>query len=62
MAVGRVEKELAHGVGGLGGGDESAHVTGDSGLYSGVTDRATAPTVVGEDLILFLSTSNFIKR
>jgi hypothetical protein len=65
MAVGRAEKELAHGVGELGGGDESAHVTGDSGLYSGVTDQATSPTVVaraGEHLILFLSASNFIKR
>jgi hypothetical protein len=42
-----------------------AHVASDSGLYSGVTDQATSPTVVaraGEHLILFLSASNFIKR
>jgi hypothetical protein len=51
------EKELAHGVGGLGGGDGSTRVAGDSGLHNGVTNRATSPTVVtrfGEHLILLI--------
>jgi hypothetical protein len=51
------EKELAHGVGGLGGGDGSARVAGHSGLHSGITNRATSPTMVtrsGEHLILLI--------
>jgi hypothetical protein len=59
------EKEVAHGVGGLGGGDGLTCAAGDSGLYNDITDRATSLTVVtrlGEHLILFLSAYNFMKR
>jgi hypothetical protein len=45
------EKELAHGVGGLGGDDGSARVAGHSGLHNGITNRATSPTGSGEHLI-----------